>query len=245
MKRGVRMKIDGMLKEGKTKQLFLTTDPNILQVRYKDTITAFNGKKKANILGKGEMNNRISACFFEYLSSLGINNHFIKIVAPQEQLVRKLTIIPLEVVIRNVSAGSLVKRLDLMEGSKLEKPIVEFYYKKDELGDPLINHDHITILNIASEVQLKEIREIGLKVNDVLTNRLIEQNIVLVDFKLEFGQDETGMIWLADEISPDTCRFWDKKTGEKLDKDCFRYDLGEVKIAYQKIWDGLRGKIGV
>jgi phosphoribosylaminoimidazole-succinocarboxamide synthase len=231
-----------MLYEGKAKQLFLTEDPEVVRVKYKDTATAFNGEKKAVLEGKGEMNNRISTFFFRYLKEHGIPNHFIEAISPLEQLVRKVDIIPLEVVVRNIAAGTLSKRIGLPEGTDLRHPVVEFYYKDDALGDPLINEDHISVLRLATEEQLKEMREIALKVNDLLKKLMAQEQILLVDFKLEFGVDAEGTLLLADEISPDTCRFWDAKTGEKLDKDRFRRDLGQVVEAYQEIWTRLGGK---
>lgn len=236
------MRAGDMLYEGKAKQLFLTEDPGVVRVKYKDTATAFNGEKKAVLEGKGQMNNRISTFFFRYLKEHGIPNHFIEAISPMEQLVRKVDIIPLEVVVRNIAAGTLSKRIGLPEGTDLRHPVVEFYYKDDALGDPLINEDHISVLQLATEEQLKKMREIALKVNDLLKKLMAQEQILLVDFKLEFGVDAEGTLLLADEISPDTCRFWDAKTGEKLDKDRFRRDLGQVVEAYQEIWTRLGGK---
>jgi phosphoribosylaminoimidazole-succinocarboxamide synthase len=231
-----------MLYEGKAKQLFLTEDPTVVRVKYKDSATAFNNQKRATLEGKGEMNNRISTFFFQLLNEKGIANHFIEEISPLEQLVRKVTIIPVEVVVRNIAAGTMAKRLGMAEGTKLKHPIVEFYYKDDELGDPLITEEHISVLDLATNEQVSQLKEQALKVNDILSAFLLEQNIILVDFKLEFGLDGDGNVLLADEISPDTCRFWDKETGERLDKDRFRRDLGQVVEAYHEIWNRLGGK---
>ncbi|RAL21459.1 phosphoribosylaminoimidazolesuccinocarboxamide synthase [Thermoflavimicrobium daqui] len=226
--------MEQLLYEGKAKQLFTTEDPNVLRVKYKDDATAFNGEKKAKLEGKGELNNRITAKFFQYLAERGIPNHFIKVISPTEQLVKKMNMIPLEVVVRNRVAGSLIKRIGLSEGFKLSQPIIEFYYKQDELGDPLLNQDHIAVLELATEEQLMEMKKIAKQVNLLLNEWAEQQHIILVDFKLEFGSLD-GKILLADEISPDTCRFWDKQSGEILDKDRFRKDLGQVTDAYQEI----------
>lgn len=230
-----------MLYEGKAKQIYKTDQPSVVLVRYKDALTAFNGEKKAKLLGKGEMNNRISSFFFQLLTEEGIDNHFVREVSACEQLVKKVDIIPLEVVVRNRVAGSMAKRLGLEEGKVLPQPVVEFYYKKDELGDPLLTEDHIAILNLATPGQLAKLKEMALKVNRFLSEWLEQRGVLLVDFKLEFGMDEKGEILLADEISPDTCRFWDKNTGERLDKDRFRRDLGQVVESYRKIWNRLEG----
>ncbi|MBA4601056.1 phosphoribosylaminoimidazolesuccinocarboxamide synthase [Thermoactinomyces mirandus] len=234
-----------MLYEGKAKQIYATDEPSVVLVRYKDSATAFNGVKKAEIAGKGELNNRISSYFFRLLTEQGIPNHFVKEVSALEQLVRKVSIIPLEVVVRNRTAGSLAKRLGFEEGIILPEPIVEFYYKKDELGDPLVTEDHVLVLDLATKEQLKTLKKTALKVNRFLSQWLEERNLILVDFKLEFGIDEKGEILLADEISPDTCRFWDKDTKERLDKDRFRHDLGRVIESYQEIWNRLEGEKNV
>lgn len=234
-----------MLYEGKAKQLFTTAEPDVLRVKYKDSATAFNGEKKANLVGKGELNNRITALFFAYLHENGVDNHFIKLISPLEQLVKRVGIVPIEVVTRNIAAGSLAKRIGYAEGTVLPQPIVEFYYKDDALGDPLINEDHIAILEVASPEQLKEMRAMALRVNQLLLKLMSDKGIDVVDFKLEFGLDGDGKILLADEISPDTCRFWDQKTQEKMDKDRFRRDLGNVIEAYQEIFTRLGGKQNV
>lgn len=239
------MKEEAVLYEGKAKQLFQTDDPQVLRVQYKDSATAFNGEKKATLAGKGEMNNRISAIFFQYLHENGVANHFIKTISPLEQLVRKVKIIPLEVVVRNRVAGSLAKRIGIEEGTKLKHPIVEFYYKDDALGDPLVNEDHIAVLELATPEQVEEMKQIGLKVNDLLQLLMSKLQIILVDFKIELGIDAEGKLLLADEISPDTCRFWDENTGEKLDKDRFRRDLGNVVEAYEEIFARLGGQKNV
>lgn len=231
-----------LLYEGKAKKLFRTEDPDVVRVVYKDDATAFNGLKKGFLAGKGELNNRISAFLFRYLAENGVDNHFIRQLSPTEQLVRKVEILPLEVVVRNRAAGSLAKRLGLEEGTLLSRPVVEFYYKRDDLGDPLVNEDHITVLGLSSQEQLAEIRRIALRVNRLLTELMGERGVILVDFKLEFGLDREGRLLLADEISPDTCRFWDARTEEKLDKDRFRRDLGGVVEAYREIWRRLGGE---
>jgi phosphoribosylaminoimidazole-succinocarboxamide synthase len=230
-----------MLYEGKAKQIFKTGDPSLVLVRYKDAATAFNGEKKAELSGKGELNNRISSFFFQLLSNEGIPHHFVLEVSAREQLVKKVNIIPLEVVVRNRVAGSMAKRLGLEEGQILPQPVVEYYYKNDELGDPLLTEDHVAILNLATPAQRARLKEMALQVNRFLSEWLDQRGIMLVDFKLEFGTDEKGEILLADEISPDTCRFWDKETGERLDKDRFRRDLGQVVESYRKIWNRLEG----
>ncbi|SFX67490.1 phosphoribosylaminoimidazole-succinocarboxamide synthase [Thermoactinomyces sp. DSM 45891] len=235
------MSTDSLLYEGKAKQLFPTDDPQVLRVVYKDSATAFNGEKKAELEGKGILNNQISKLFFDYLTKHGVEHHFIETISDYEQLVKRVSIIPLEVVVRNIAAGSLVKRVGLAEGTQLSRPVVEFYYKNDELGDPLMNQDHIAMLELATSDQVGHMRQIALQVNDILQLYLEEKGLVLVDFKLEFGVDPSGTLLLADEISPDTCRFWDNTTGEKLDKDRFRQDLGNVLEAYKEIYQRLGG----
>jgi phosphoribosylaminoimidazole-succinocarboxamide synthase len=230
-----------MLYEGKAKQIYATDDPEQVIVVYKDDATAFNGAKRGAITGKGALNNRMTAIFFELLESKGIRTHFVEALTDREQLVRRVKIIPIEVVVRNIAAGSLSKRLGLPEGAELARPIVELYYKDDALGDPLINDDHIAILNLAAPEQLKHIRAEALAINAILRAYLAERRILLVDFKLEFGTDAQGNLLLADEISPDTCRFWDADTRQKLDKDRFRQDLGGVEEAYQEMFHRLGG----
>lgn len=231
-----------LLYEGKAKKIYRTSEPDQYWVEYKDDATAFNGEKKGTIAGKGMLNNRITSIFFTMLKEHGIDNHFIKELSANEQLVRKVEIIPLEVVVRNIAAGSLAKRLGMAEGTALPQPVVEFYYKDDALGDPLVNNSHISVLGIATEADLAKLEQLGQKVNEVLQNYLAERSVLLVDFKLEFGRTPEGEILLADEISPDTCRFWDAETKEKLDKDRFRRDLGNVEEAYQEMLRRLGGE---
>ncbi|APB37499.1 MULTISPECIES: phosphoribosylaminoimidazolesuccinocarboxamide synthase [Heyndrickxia] len=229
--------------EGKAKRLYETEDPDVLRVEYKDSATAFNGVKKAEIEGKGQLNNEISSLIFKRLAEKGVKSHFIRKISEREQLVRRVEIIPLEVVVRNVVAGSLAKRLGLEEGTPVGQPVVEFYYKKDELGDPLITEDHVRILGIASSEDLQFLRKQALAVNESLKALFAEIGVRLVDFKLEFGRGRDGAILLADEISPDTCRLWDRATNEKLDKDVFRRDLGSLTEVYQEILNRFRGDI--
>lgn len=231
-----------LLYEGKAKKIYKTDEENTFWVEYKDDATAFNGEKKATIIGKGVLNNRISGIFFRMLSEAGIKNHYIKEISSTEQLVQEVKIIPIEVVVRNIAAGSLAKRLGLKEGTLLNHPVVELYYKDDDLGDPLINLSHISLLQLATMEQIKEMENIGLKVNEILTKYLESRKVILVDFKLEFGITNSGDLILADEVSPDTCRFWDAETKEKLDKDRFRRDLGNVEEAYQEILNRIGGK---
>jgi len=231
-----------LLYEGKAKRIYATDETGVLWVEYKDSATAFNGVKKSEITGKGILNNEISSLIFANLQEMGIESHFIRKISEIEQLVKQVSIIPLEVVTRNVIAGSLSKRLGIEEGTPLNKPVVEFYYKNDELGDPIITEDHIEILDIASFEEINLLRKKALKINEVLTELFLQLGIRLVDFKLEFGKDADGEILLADEISPDTCRFWDVKTNEKLDKDVFRRDLGDLKTVYTEILNRLKGE---
>ncbi|MDE3840796.1 phosphoribosylaminoimidazolesuccinocarboxamide synthase [Bacillus methanolicus] len=231
-----------LLYEGKAKKVYQTEDDNVVWIEYKDSATAFNGEKKAEITGKGRLNNEITSLLFSKLHDEGIETHFIKRLSETEQLVKKVAIIPLETVVRNVAAGSFSKRLGIEEGTPFSKPIVEFYLKNDELGDPLITDAHILELKLATEEELKELKEKALKVNDILISFFKEIGIRLVDFKLEFGKDADGRIILADEISPDTCRLWDVNTNEKLDKDVFRRDLGNLTEAYENILARLGGQ---
>ncbi|MCT6923951.1 phosphoribosylaminoimidazolesuccinocarboxamide synthase [Metasolibacillus sp.] len=230
-----------LLYEGKAKRLYATEDDNILFVEYKDSATAFNGEKKEEIQGKGILNNRITTLIFEKLQAQGIASHFIKSLSDNEQLVRKVDIIPIEVVVRNIAAGSLAKRLGFEEGTPLVRPIVEFYYKDDELGDPLITTEHIDVLGIATAQQVQALYDNSLRVNEVLRPIFEEVGVILVDFKLEFGIDAEGEVLLADEISPDTCRLWDAETKRKLDKDVFRRDLGSLTEVYEIILTKLGG----
>ena len=232
-----------LLYEGKAKKLFITEDPQILRVEYKDDATAFNGKKFDRLKGKGRLNNAITVFFFEHLETKDIPSHFVRKISETEQLVRRVKIIPLEVVVRNVAAGSLSKRIGWEEGKELPHPIVEFYYKDDDLGDPLLAEEHIRLLELASEAEIEELKKRGLAVNEALKSLMLSKGIRLIDFKLEFGLDQKGEILLADEISPDTCRFWDIESGKILDKDRFRRDLGGVTEAYREIHQRLTEEI--
>ena len=232
-----------LLYEGKAKKLFITEDPQILRVEYKDDATAFNGKKFDRLRDKGRLNNAITVFFFEHLETKDIPSHFVRKISETEQLVRRVKIIPLEVVVRNVAAGSLSKRIGWEEGKELPHPIVEFYYKDDDLGDPLLAEEHIRLLELASEAQIEELKKRGLAVNEALKSLMLSKGIRLIDFKLEFGLDQKGEILLADEISPDTCRFWDIESGKILDKDRFRRDLGRVTEAYLEIHQRLTEEI--
>ncbi len=232
-----------LLYEGKAKKLFITEDPQILRVEYKDDATAFNGKKFDRLRDKGRLNNAITVFFFEHLETKDIPSHFVRKISETEQLVRRVKIIPLEVVVRNVAAGSLCKRIGWEEGKELPHPIVEFYYKDDDLGDPLLAEEHIRLLELASEGQIEELKKRGLAVNEALESLMLSKGIRLIDFKLEFGLDQKGEILLADEISPDTCRFWDIESGKILDKDRFRRDLGGVTEAYLEIHQRLTEEI--
>ena len=232
-----------LLYEGKAQKLFITEDPQILRVEYKDDATAFNGKKFDRLKGKGHLNNAITVFFFEHLETKDIPSHFVRKISETEQLVRRVKIIPLEVVVRNVAAGSLSKRIGWEEGKELPHPIVEFYYKDDDLGDPLLAEEHIRLLELASEAQIEELKKRGLAVNEALKSLMLSKGIRLIDFKLEFGLDQKGEILLADEISPDTCRFWDIESGKILDKDRFRRDLGGVTEAYLEIHQRLTEEI--
>ncbi len=228
--------------EGKAKKVFRTDDPDIFLVDYKDDATAFNGLKKGSIAGKGAINNRVTNHLMKLLEKEGIPTHFVAELSPRETLVKKVTIVPLEVIVRNIAAGSLSKRLGLPEGTKLSKTVLEYCYKDDALGDPMVNDYHIAAMGWATNDEVKLIAAYALKVNDILSAYLKDLNIELIDFKLEFGKTADGTIVLADEISPDTCRFWDSLTHEKLDKDRFRRDLGGVEDAYQEILQRLMGE---
>ncbi len=229
-----------MLYEGKAKQVFETDNPNEVIVRFKDDATAFNAQKKGNVDLKGEMNNSITTLIFEYLNIKGIPTHFIKQLDEREQLVKKVQIIPLEMVVRNYSAGSMAQRLGVAEGIKSPVTIFDLCYKKDELGDPLINDHHAVFLGAATYDELDEMYELTSDINDILIELFAQINIILVDFKIELGRTPDGKIILADEISPDTCRLWDRDTMKKLDKDRFRRDLGEVTEAYVEIYERLK-----
>ena len=230
------------LYEGKAKKVYATADENLYIVSYKDDATAFNGLKKGTIAGKGVINNRMSNLLMQMLEAEGVPTHFVRELSDRETLVKKVSIVPLEVIIRNVSAGSFAKRYGVEEGIVFDEPTIEFSYKNDDLGDPLLNRYHALALKLATKEEIDTIERMAFKVNEVLKAYFLKLNITLVDFKLEFGRLPDGTIVLADEISPDTCRFWDKDTGEKLDKDRFRRDLGGVEDAYQEVMRRLTGK---
>lgn len=223
-----------MLYEGKAKKVYKTSNPDHYIVDYKDDATAFNGLKKGTIVSKGFYNNQISAIFFELLAEKGIPTHFVKLLSEREAEVKAVEIILVEVVVRNITAGTLAKRIGYEEGVVLNPPVLEFYYKNDDLGDPMINQYHIKTMNLATEEEMAVMSDLAFKINDILIEKMNQLNIDLVDFKLEFGRFK-GQVILADEISPDTCRFWDKSTHEKMDKDRFRRDLGKVEEAYQEV----------
>ena len=229
-----------MLYEGKAKQVFLTDDPDKIIIHYKDAATAFNNVKKATIDNKGVLNNAISTLIFKELQKAGVKTHYIETINERDQICRKVTIIPLEVIVRNVVAGSMAQRLGIEEGTKPSNVIFDICYKKDELGDPLINDHHAVALGAATYEELAEIYAMTAKINEVLKGLFAQMNIRLVDFKIEFGKTSDGQIVLADEVSPDTCRLWDATTNEKLDKDRFRRDLGKVREAYEEILARLR-----
>ena len=223
------------LYEGKAKKVYATGDDNLYIVSYKDDATAFNGLKKGTITGKGVINNRMSNMLMQMLEKQGVPTHFVKELSDRDTLVKKVSIVPLEVIIRNVSAGSFAKRYGVEEGIPFENPTIEFSYKNDDLDDPLINEYHIQALKLATLEEVDTIKKMAFKVNDVMKAFFAQRNVDLVDFKLEFGKTSDGTIVLADEISPDTCRFWDSETHEKLDKDRFRRDLGNVEDAYDEM----------
>lgn len=227
---------ESQLYEGKAKKVFLTEQEQFLIVSYKDDATAFNGVKKGLIQGKGKVNNQMSNLLMKKLETEGIPTHFVEELNPCETVVKSVGIIPLEVIVRNKVAGSLCKRIGREEGSSLSLPIIEYSYKNDELGDPMINRYHIQAMDIATIEELELLEYYAFKVNDILIKIFNKIGIELVDFKIEFGRQRDGKIILADEISPDTCRYWDLATGEKLDKDRFRRDLGNVTEAYEEVW---------
>lgn len=235
------MKTTEMLYEGKAKKVYATEDADIVMVQYKDDATAFNGLKKGTITGKGVVNNRCSNHLFQMLEKKGIPTHFVEQVSDRETLVKKVEIVPIEVIVRNIAAGSLSKRLGIPEGTKLAKTVLEFSYKNDDLGDPMINEYHALAMELASKEELDKIADYSFKVNEYLSEYLKDLNIELIDFKLEFGRFHNEII-LADEISPDTCRFWDTVTKEKLDKDRFRRDMGGVEEAYQEVLKRMMGE---
>ncbi len=222
--------------EGKAKKLYTTEDPDYVIVEYKDSFTAFNGLKKATMGGKGILNNKISSKLFGILAEKGVESHFVERIDDTCQIVKRVSIVPLEVIVRNITTGSLCKRLGVREGMELPRPLFEMCYKDDALGDPFIIEDHALLFGWATKEELDKIKETSLRVNGILKDYFAKLGVVLVDFKLEFGKDRHGNLILADEISPDTCRFWDKSTGDRLDKDRFRKDLGDVLGAYEEIW---------
>ncbi len=228
--------------EGKAKKVFRTEDDNLCIVSYKDDATAFNGQKKGTILGKGAINNQVTNHLMKLLEQKGIPTHFVEEISETETIVKRVSIIPLEVIVRNIAAGSLSKRLGLPEGTRLKRTVLEHSYKNDDLGDPMVNEYHIFAMEFATKEELDLLADYALRINDILTAYLKDLNIELIDFKLEFGKTADGAIVLADEISPDTCRFWDSVSGEKLDKDRFRRDMGNVEDAYQEIMKRLMGK---
>ena len=230
------------LYEGKAKKVFATDDANLVIVDYKDDANAFNGEKKGTITGKGVINNVMSNHMFQLLEQQGVPTHFVEQLSERETLVKKVSIVPLEVIIRNISAGSFAKRFGVEEGIVFDEPTIEFSYKNDELGDPLMNAYHAIALKAATREEIETIKAMAFKVNEVMKQYFDTLNVILVDFKLEFGKTADGKIVLADEISPDTCRLWDKTTKEKLDKDRFRRDMGGVEEAYQEIMKRVMGK---
>ena len=230
-----------MLYEGKAKRVYETDDKDLYIVSYKDDATAFNGKKRGSILGKGAINNKVTNHMMQLLEGKGIPTHFVEQLSDTDTLVKAVKIIPLEVIVRNIAAGSLSARLGLDEGVHLSAPVLEFCYKRDDLDDPMVNNYHIQALSLATDEQVQLITDYALRINEILCSYLEDLGITLVDFKLEFGMTSSGQLLLSDEISPDTCRFWDTKTNRKLDKDRFRRDLGDVEAAYQEILSRLMG----
>lgn len=225
--------------EGKAKRVYSTDEDHVFRIEYKDEVTAGNGAKKDSMAGKGRLNNLITSYFFERLARQGLESHFIKKLSDTEQLVKAVTIIPLEVVVRNYAAGSIVKRLGFDKGVKFKSPLVEFYYKEDALNDPIITDDHVKLLGIADDNDIAELKRQALIINDMLVKMMDEMNLQLIDFKIEFGKDQDGNILLADEISPDTCRIWDKDTKENFDKDVYREDTGSLIDTYTQFYNKL------
>lgn len=230
------MEVKEMLYEGKAKKVYKTDNPDVYMVQYKDDATAFNGQKKGTIADKGIVNNRMANAMMAYLETKGIPTHLVEELNDRETLVKRVEIVPLEVIIRNVTAGSFAKRFGVEEGIQLANPTLEFCYKKDELNDPMINDYQITALNLATKEELAVISDLAFKINEAMIEKFKAAGIRLVDFKIEFGRLDDGTIILADEISPDTCRLWDMETNEKLDKDRFRRDLGGEVEAYQEVF---------
>ena len=241
-KGGTKMKKTQQLYEGKAKKVYATDVEGIYIVDYKDDATAFNGLKKGTIYGKGVINNKMSNFMCRMFEEKGIPTHYIEELSDRETAVKRVSIVPLEVIVRNVAAGSLAKRIGFPEGTKLKSTVLELCYKDDALGDPMINDSHVFAMGLCTPEELETIKKYALKINEILTAFFAEVNIELIDFKLEFGRLSDGTIVLADEISPDTCRFWDSKTHEKLDKDRFRRDLGNVEGAYHEILHRLMGE---
>ena len=231
-----------MIYEGKAKKVYTTDNPDLYIVSYKDDATAFNGLKKGAIAGKGAINNQMSNLLMRMLSEHGVPTHFVEELSERDTVVKKVSIVPLEVIVRNISAGSFAKRYGVEEGIVFDEPTIEFSYKNDELGDPLINDYHALALKLATREEIETIKAMAFKVDELLKEYFKSIGVDLVDFKLEFGRLADGTIILADEISPDTCRFWDSKTHEKLDKDRFRRDLGGVEEAYQEMMKRVKGK---
>ncbi|HEY8394442.1 MAG TPA: phosphoribosylaminoimidazolesuccinocarboxamide synthase [Thermaerobacter sp.] len=232
------------LYEGKAKVVYRTSDQDLVWIHFKDDATAFDGKKRGSIEDKGRLNALISARLFQVVEQAGVPTHFVQLAGERDMLARAVRIIPIEVVVRNVVAGSLARRLGLEEGRHLPEPVIEFYYKRDDLGDPLINRSHVRLLGLAGDDELDRIEDMALAVNRALRAFLYDRGLVLVDFKLEFGRDRDGRILLADEISPDTCRFWDRDTGRRLDKDRFRQGLGGEREAYAEVLRRVSGEPG-
>lgn len=230
------------LYEGKAKKVYATDDPSLVIVDYKDDATAFNGEKKGTIVGKGVINNKMTNYLMQQLEKVGVPTHFVEQLSDRETVVKKVSIVPLEVIIRNISAGSFAKRYGVKEGIVFDEPTFELSYKNDDLGDPLMNDYHAIALKLATREEIELIKSMTFKINEVMKQYFDTLNVTLVDFKLEFGKTADGTIVLADEISPDTCRLWDKTTGEKLDKDRFRRDMGGVEEAYQEIMKRVMSK---
>ncbi|MCX7977689.1 MAG: phosphoribosylaminoimidazolesuccinocarboxamide synthase [Bdellovibrionaceae bacterium] len=232
-----------MLYEGKAKKVYsVDAEPSLVLIEFKDSLTAFNAQKKGEFSGKGRLNRDIAASIFGFLHKQGIPTHFVRVDGERSILARRVQIIPLEVVVRNVMAGSTAKKLGLPEGRPLKAPLVEFYLKNDALQDPFVSEDQILVLEIADQKTLEKLKNLALRVNTELKHFFAELDLDLVDFKIELGRDSEGNIILADEISPDSCRLWDRKTGERLDKDRFRRDLGGVREAYQQVWQRIQNK---
>jgi phosphoribosylaminoimidazole-succinocarboxamide synthase len=245
MRRGhgpVNVEPQGKMYEGKAKIVYATSDPGLVIQYFKDDATAFNALKKGTIVGKGVVNNRMSATLFQRLAKAGVPTHYVRTLSDREMLCRRLDIIKIETIVRNVVAGSLAKRTGLEEGTPIAQPIVELYLKSDPLGDPMINEDHVRMLKLATPTELAWIKRMGLKINAELRPWMLKRGLILVDFKLEFGRGPGRKLYLGDEISPDTCRLWDRATREKLDKDRFRRDLGGVEDAYQEVYRRLVGE---